>query len=382
MSSLSNLFHSSADQQTFIQTVWQQKPLYIKGAIQDILESINNVIDADSLADLAGESEVESRIIQGHGINGQWTCQHGPFADENFTTLPEANWTLLVQGLDQWSEEVSAILERFNFLPSWRLEDIMASYAPSGGGVGPHFDYYDVFLLQVSGSRQWQLGQLCDDSTALQQNDQVKLLADFHSEHSYTAEAGDLLYIPAGVAHWGTALSDDCITLSVGFRAPSQRELLIASLGNLADKFSEQQRYRDTVESIDKHPAKINQAVHQQLTQYLAALTPELLQQSINQAFGQLVTEPRYTAVDDAPRQDYVKLVMQELKQTGQLQLQHPIHSRFAFSDTQLFVNGEVFNVSENFARGVCEGCLDNTVTDHELVFLIELLEKGDIELA
>jgi len=369
---------SEKTQQEFIRTVWQQKALFIEAAVADL----NGMIDGDTLADLACEPEVESRIIFGHGIDDGWSCQHGPFDEASFAQLPDKNWTLLVQGLDQWSEELNSVLDRFHFLPRWRLEDIMASYAPLGGGVGPHFDYYDVFLLQISGEREWQLGERCDENTPLQNNEQVKLLEQFTVQQQYAAKAGDVLYIPAGLAHWGTAASDDCITLSVGFRAPSQREILLTALNNLADGFSEQQRYQDTVNSIDHHPSKINQAVHQQLSQYLHALTPELLQESINQAFGQLVTEPRYTAVEeDNDERDYVKIIIQQLKQDQYIELQHPIHSRLAFSDQQLFVNGEAYTVSEAFAKGVCSGKLEGELSDHEIVFLIELLERGDVEL-
>lgn len=378
------LFSSADEQQTFLQNIWQQGALLIPNALPDIKE----IVDGEQLFDLACETEVESRLISGRGLHGSWRCQQGPFVEEDFAQLPAENWTLLVQGLDQWSEEVNAILDAFHFLPRWRLEDIMASYAPQGGGVGPHFDYYDVFLLQVSGQREWQLGQACDDASPLQKNDEVKLLTEFISQENYQVKPGDLLYIPAGLAHWGTALTDDCITLSVGFRAPSHKELLMAALGNLLDDLSDagmlsgSQRYRDGRATIDANPAKINQAVHQQLNQYLSVLTPERLQQSINQAFGQLVTEPRYTHIEDEPPQDYVKLIIETLKMQSHIELCHPVHSRFAFSDTQLFVNGEAFNVSESFAKGVCEGRVEGSMSDHEMVFLVELLEKGDLEMA
>lgn len=378
MSNFEQLFSSSEQQADFIKSIWQQQPLFLKKSV----EHLNTIIDADTLMDLSCESEIESRIIAGHGISDQWSCQNGPFNDDTFEQLPEQNWTLLVQGVDQWIEEISHVLASFAFLPRWRLEDIMASYAPKGGGVGPHFDYYDVFLLQVSGTREWLLGEVCNDSTALQENDQVKLLSEFTVQQDYIAEAGDLLYIPAGVAHWGTAKSNDCITLSVGLRAPSKRELIIATLGNLADSFSESERYKDTVESIDSHSAKINSAVHKELSLYLQSITPELLEASINKAFGQLVTEPRYTNVDDEPPQDFVKIIIQELRQNSCILLEHPIHSRFAFSDQQLFVNGEAYDVTEDFAKGICDGKVTSSMTDKEMVFLVELLERGDIALA
>ncbi|MBK8289148.1 MAG: hypothetical protein IPK95_11375 [Cellvibrionales bacterium] len=146
-----------------------------------------------------------------------WQCEQGPFKAKRFKTLPPSHWTLLVQSVDQWIPEIQALLAQFDFLPRWRLDDIMISYATDGGGVGPHFDYYDVFLLQASGKRRWQVGQRCDENSALRDNDKIKLLKDFHTEADYTLATGDMLYLPAGVAHWGTAVGDDCITISIGF---------------------------------------------------------------------------------------------------------------------------------------------------------------------
>ena len=368
---------SGFDKSLFLQDYWQQKPLFLRQSLPACID----MIAGDDLAGLSCEEDVESRIISGHGLNNNWHCQQGPFSEQDFAGLPAENWTLLVQGLDQWSEEIYRLLDAFDFLPRWRLEDIMASYAPSGGGVGPHFDYYDVFLIQVSGTRQWHLGQQCDDQSPLQPNHQVKLLADFYTSDRYQALPGDLLYIPAGLAHWGTAVTDNCITLSVGFRAPSEKELLTATLEHLVDQWSENKRYRDTELSIDAHPYKINQGVHQHLLTFLQQLSPQHLQSAVNQAFGQLVTEPRYSADIDAAQVAYGRDdLLSLLGERGYLSLALPPSTRLAFSEAQLFVNGEAFQVSTAFAQAVCEGRIQQC-DQTEAEILVNLLKQGDIDL-
>ena len=310
--------------------------------------------------------------------------------------MPNKNWTLLVQGVDQWVEEVHAILERFSFLPKWRLEDVMASFAPVGGGVGPHFDYYDVFLLQVSGTREWQLGQVCDDATRLQENSQVKLLEEFEPVQTLTAVPGDMLYVPAGVAHWGTALTDECITLSVGFRAPSQQELLFATLENLIEEFAEtgsdNLRYRDSATSIEKdsldaNPYKINTDVERQLLAMTKQLTPEAIGRAMNKSFGSLVTEPRHLPpLDDDHATDSNELTLAAINHyidsNNGFELVHPHHSRFAFSERSLFVNGVAFNVRESFSKELCNSLLETPINANERDVLITLLATADIELA
>lgn len=366
------------NQDVFLEQYWQQQPLVIPQALVDLTD----IIDGDELAGLACESLVESRIIAGFGLNNRWTCRQGLFNEADFSQLPETNWTLLVQGVDQWIEEVSDILKLFEFLPKWRLEDIMVSYAPTGGGVGPHFDYYDVFLVQVSGVREWKLGQACHQASLLQNNDQVKLLAEFDEQVCHQLQPGDMIYIPAGIAHWGTALSDDCITLSVGFRAPSEKELLAAAFDDIIEQLSEHKRYRDPLQSTDYHPLKLDQKVTAQLESLTQWLTPERLQASVTKAFGQLVTEPRYDCMEDSGEEYSIESIQALWNEQGRLALYHPPHSRFAYADKQLFVNGEVFTSSETFAQGVCDGLIENQPSESEIKILIHLLDSNDVILS
>jgi 50S ribosomal protein L16 3-hydroxylase len=372
---------SSISKEDFLANIWQKKTYIFRDAKNDIVD----LVDGNELAGLACEEEVESRIISGYDALGEWSCRQGPFDTSYFSQLPEKNWTLLVQGMDQWIDEVRDILADFTFLPQWRLEDVMASYAPVGGGVGPHFDYYDVFLIQVSGSREWRLGQMCDETTALQDHASVKLLANFETAETHQIHAGDILYIPAGKAHWGVASSDDCITFSVGFRAPSEKELLSSLLENMINEFSDHRRYQDNLASIDEHPAKINAAVHQQLTDFLHNLSTEKLQRAAEQAFGELVTEPRYSAFDEplVIEKNALKNAIDEcIAMQEDLELYIPPHTRLAFSETHLFVNGDTYCIDPVLAKAICEGVIPSQqLRDMPIDMLYTLLHRGDITL-
>ena len=365
------------DRSLFLQDYWQQQPLWVRNALPEYINSI----DGDDLAGLACEAQVESRIISGVGLNGEWHCQQGPFDEQVFASLPAKHWTLLVQGLDQWDDGLRSLLNRFSWLSRWRLEDIMASVAPLGGGVGPHFDYYDVFLIQVSGTREWQLGQVCDESSPLQDNDEVKLLEIFNCDHTYSVEPGDLLYIPAGVAHWGTASSDHCITLSVGFRAPSEKELITVALENLVEQCSENKRYRDSVDTIDNHPYRINANAHKQLTSLCGQITSTHIQRAIEHAFGQLVTEPRYEAIGDEGSSWNADQLRQRFSQHPQLDITHPPHTRCAFDHQSLFVNGNCYCIGEAFAQSICDGVVVAPLSVEQTQVLVTLLNNGDIDI-
>lgn len=213
-------FTLPGDGADFLRDYWQQRPLLMRQAAQDV-----DLVDGDMLAGLALEESVESRLITG-GDAGDWQARSGPFTEADFAALPASNWTLLLQSVDHYLTETSLLLDSFNFLPAWRIEDIMISYAAKGGGVGPHFDHYDVFLIQTAGTRRWRLGPRCDANSPLQDNDSLKLLAAMPVTEEFVLEPGDVLYLPPGIAHWGSATSDDCITWSVGFRAPELHQLL------------------------------------------------------------------------------------------------------------------------------------------------------------
>ena len=368
---------SKIDYQNFLDKYWQLDAFLFKQAFNDL----DNIVDGNKLASLACEEQVESRIISGHGLTDDWQCQHGPFSEKKIKTLGDCNWTLLIQGLDQWNARAAKLLNEFTFLPKWRLEDIMASYAPIGGGVGPHFDYYDVFLIQVSGTREWQLGQNCDNTSRLQNNDEVKLLAEFNTQETYQVTAGGMLYIPAGMAHWGTAITNDCITLSIGFRAPSKNEVLIEALQLLIEDLSKQdysERYRDEINAIDDNIYKINSTALKSFSDLPINLDPII----VERAFGQLVTEQRhYDANEEYVEVWRIENLTSHLANNPNQKLILNRSSRFAFTENYLFVDGEQFITTENFSAMICNGVINRSLDKKELTLLLQLINQDAIQI-
>jgi len=234
--------------QQFLREHWQKKPLLIRNA----LPGFQSPLDPDDLAGLACEDEIESRLVQGK-VGGRWQLEHGPFEPERLETLPERDWTLLVQDVDKWVPEVASLLAGFRFLPDWRIDDVMISFAAPGGSVGPHTDQYDVFLLQVQGRRRWQLSEKFDP--ALDPEAGLKILQRFEAEQEFVVEPGDLLYLPPNVAHYGLAL-DKAMTYSIGFRAPDRRELMGALAEQLMSRAGEL-RFSDPGRALAERPSRI-----------------------------------------------------------------------------------------------------------------------------
>lgn len=270
----------------FLRDYWQKKPLLVRQAFPDF----ESPIDADELAGLALEEEVESRLVIEHGER-PWELRRGPFDDDTFSTLPERDWTLLVQAVDQFVPEVGELLESFRFLPSWRIDDVMISFAAPGGSVGPHFDNYDVFLLQGQGKRNWKIGHMCDSDSPLIEHADLRILADFEQTDEWTLEPGDMLYLPPRLAHYGVA-EDDCLTYSVGFRAPSAAEVLTHFTDFLSQFLPDEERYTDADAQPVSDPHQIQRDALDRLKGLLAEhMSDERL---LLTWFGQFMTEPRY----------------------------------------------------------------------------------------
>ncbi len=231
------------------------------------------------------EEAVESRIIEQHGDT--WALHHGPFVATDFQR--DTPWTLLVQAVDHYVPEVAQLRKLFSALPNWRLDDIMVSYATDGGGVGPHFDNYDVFLLQGEGRRRWQLGQQCNDATPHMSGQPLRILSHFKCSADYVLETGDMLYVPPGVAHWGIA-EDACTTFSIGFRAPR--------IGELLARWTDFQLEQLSAESFFSDPGRQVVSRAGELTAADAALAREQVLGALqsgdnNWWLGELITEPR-----------------------------------------------------------------------------------------
>lgn len=244
------IFPPNFDVRKFIADYWQQAPLLIRGD-----QSFRDPVSPEDLAGLACECNVESRLVTLHGRQ-RYELRHGPFKPRDFRSLGVRGWTLLVQSVDQWMPEVAALKANFSFLPSWRLEDVMVSYATPGGGVGPHFDRYDVFLLQGRGKRRWRLGQQCTVTTPVTYQSGLRILKKFNKQQEFLLNEGDVLYIPPGVAHWGVSLTDSqCF--SIGFRAPSAVEMVQGFAQYLEDSVGLDQRFQDQTQHPRRWPGLI-----------------------------------------------------------------------------------------------------------------------------
>ena len=323
------------DIEDFLQNYWQQKPLLIRQAFPDF----ENPVSADELAGLACEERVESRLITQN--NGQWQLQHGPIPEQTFGQLPEKNWTLLVQAVDHWVPEVAQLLNHFRFIPNWRIDDVMVSYATEGGSAGPHYDNYDVFLLQGAGKRRWQLGpKYCSDS-AMQDNDTLRLLASFDADEEWILSPGDMLYIPPQFGHWGTATDSDCMTYSIGFRAPSHSEIIAEFCEQQLSELTEELRYSDPQLSRQSNPGEIQAPVIDQIQQLLLNYVAD--KNNISHWFGRQMTAPKYSresVCDDQLNDSDINQLL-----TQHHTLYRDSSSRFAYSHLKgqfcLFINGE-----------------------------------------
>jgi len=270
------------DRETFLARHWQSKPLLIREA----LRNFHTPLSSHQLAGLAMEDEVESRIIESR--DNQWLQHHGPFSNADYQR--DTAWTLLVQAVDHYIPEVAELRKLVDFLPQWRVDDVMVSYAVDGGSVGPHYDNYDVFLLQGEGERLWKLGQFCDASTPVQPHDELRILSVFEPREEHLLHPGDMLYVPPGVAHWGIA-QGECTTFSIGFRTPRINDMVSRWADQLLEQLDAEQFYRDPRQTPVTRPGEIRP---RDLERALSQLQGALNQGAGNHWFGELVTEPRY----------------------------------------------------------------------------------------
>ncbi|BBB29994.1 cupin domain-containing protein [Neptunomonas japonica] len=343
---------------TFLRDYWQKKPLLIRNAFPEFEPPVS----ADELAGLACEEEVESRLVIQNATGEQWELENGPFSGERFANLQDSHWTLLVQAVDHWAPEANALLEQFRFIPSWRIDDLMVSYATKGGGVGPHYDNYDVFLIQASGQRRWEVGGIYGEDSPRRDDTPVMILPEWDAEQTYLLNPGDMLYIPPRIGHNGTAESDDCMTYSVGFRAPSHADILRQFTDFVGEQLKSETRYSDPELTLQKSPGLIRQSdmekVRSIMTDYLNE--PELLENW----FGQYMTEQKYADQAGTPEENenYSVEELTEYLHDGGL-IYRAEGSRFAYRERTdgsvvLFVNGEACDISQesaSFARNLCD---------------------------
>jgi 50S ribosomal protein L16 3-hydroxylase len=336
-------FPSGLDAASFLRRFWQRQPIVMRRA----LPGFASPISPDELAGLACEEEVESRLVLERDGKRPWEVRHGPFAEDDFAALPPTHWTLLVQDVDKHLPEVARWRDAFRFIPHWRADDIMISYAEDGGSVGPHLDEYDVFLIQAEGRRRW----LIDPSPAFEApilpGLDLRILADFQARKTQLLEPGDLLYLPPGVPHWGIA-EGPCMTWSVGFRAPAWGELAASWCEHSAQHRLPPGRYRDPGLRPQTRPGEILPAVFKSVRETLSAALCHASEQELRAWFGGFVTEPKeqlevYPAEAPIAPDDLLdRLAHRRLRRNG--------YSRMAFCHGPgnvdlLFVNGSVYEI-------------------------------------
>jgi len=369
------------DSAAFLRDHWQQRPLLIRNPWSDWI----NPLEPDELAGLAGEPDVESRLVVTKGES--WKVEPGPIPEKRFAKLGKKPWTLLVQAVDHQVAEVAALIAPFRFVPNWRIDDVMVSYASDGGGVGPHFDQYDVFLIQGLGRRRWRIGGRCNADTPLRPHDDLRLLADFAAEQEWVLEPGDILYVPPGVAHEGVAVGDDCMTYSIGFRAPARSELIAHWTDHVLSGQSEDDRYADPRLPAQANPGEITPAA---LAKLHAMVTDALLDRdAFARWFGSYTTAPKYPDVDWRPDEPIAPEALRGRLADGAALVRNPA-SRFAFirEDTgtaRLFVDGQdhICNADTAlFAERLCSA--DRTATAPDLsppvlALIATLIDAGSL---
>jgi 50S ribosomal protein L16 3-hydroxylase len=275
---------------TFLSRHWQKRPLLVRGAVP----GFRGAATKRELFALAARDDVESRAAA--RVHGRWSLRHGPFLRAELAAMPARDWTLLVQGVNELVPEADALMRRFSFLPYARLDDVMASYAAPGGGVGPHFDSYDVFLLQGFGRRRWRISAQKDRT--LDPRAPMRILARFRAEAEWVLEPGDMLYLPPGYAHDGVAL-DECTTWSIGFRAPSATELAREFLNFVADRIDLPGMYEDPELGPSRHPAAIDDAMVDRIAAMLSRV--EWRRADVERFLGEYLSEPKARVLFDPP---------------------------------------------------------------------------------
>ena len=314
----------------FMSRHWQKKPLLIRQAVPGFQPLLNR----SELFDLAAREGVESRLIV-HGTQG-WKLRHGPFARRALPPVKQDRWTLLVQGVDLHVPAVHELMQRFRFVPDARLDDLMISWASDGGGVGPHFDSYDVFLLQASGRRRWRIGRQKDLS--LQPDVPLKILSHFEPEEEYVLEAGDMLYLPPRWAHDGDAVGADCMTYSIGFRSPQRGGLAGELLQRMADEVDDSVLYRDPGQEATDRPAEVPAGLQAFAREALLRLAAD--EKGMACALGEVLTEPKPATWFDAPTGEWREDALVLDRRT-----------RMLYDALHIFINGESFRAGGADAR-------------------------------
>lgn len=371
--------------ETFLRDYWQKKPLLVRGA----LPGFTSPISPEELAGLACEEDVVSRIVREKGGKRPWELRRGPFDDEVFLDLPETHWTLLVSDVEKHAPDLARIVEHFRFIPDWRIDDLMISYAAPYGSVGPHWDDYDVFLLQGLGRRHWQISCQPVDPDNMLPDTELRIMDDFEPEQDWVLEPGDMLYLPPRVAHFGVAL-DACMTYSIGFRAPANGDMVGRFVDFLMEELDGQARYGDPDLEPQDNPGELAADALERVKHLIRShlLTSDDV---IESWFGRYITEPKPGFVAEPEDQPYNERELRELLKNGGTLERNP-GSRFAYIDhgkdaVALFVDGQEFVLGPSvagLARVLCRYRVYDArllkpalAQDAAMDLLLDLLNEG-----
>jgi 50S ribosomal protein L16 3-hydroxylase len=335
----------------FLSRYWQKRPLLIRNAFPGFVTPI----EPEDLAGLACEEAALSRIVVHHRDGDHYELRTGPFPEEMFPDMPHQDWTLLVQDVDKWDADVAALLPHFSFLPRWRMDDIMISFAAPGGSVGAHVDQYDVFLLQAKGQRRWQIDARANPPLEFRPDAELKLLQQFDPSHEWVLGPGDMLYLPPGVPHHGVGV-DACLTISVGMRAPSQSELLLDLAEQIAADLPDERRYTDPDLSPARDPNRIDDEALARVRASVSALL-DADDQALREWFGGFITRYRSAAEPVAPPRPLSAEKLAAALDKGQALHRHP-YARLAWSGSgrraRLFASGDVLPCPPRDAAAIC----------------------------
>lgn len=338
----------------FLADYWQRKPLLIRGG----LPGYRAPLSPEDLAGLSMEEDSLARLIQYRRRSDRWSVRHGPFVEADFADLPARDWTLLVQDVDRWDPEVAALLDHFRFLPRWRLDDVMVSYAVAGGSVGAHVDQYDVFLVQGLGRRHWMWDASAAPDLRFRPDVPLKLLTRFEPTDEAVLEPGDILYLPPGVPHHGVAL-DPCLTLSVGLRAPSVGELWQARVGDWAESLDESLRYADPGLKPAESAGELDDAAIERLSALLKTHAPPDDAASLRRWFGRMLSTWRQAQSPEAPARRTSEAALAKRLAAGAHLLPDPRVRPVWYRDgdaATLWLQGRAWRVGEALAVRLCAG--------------------------
>ncbi len=344
---------------TFLRDYWQKHPLLVRRAVP----GFSGVLDRRALFSLAGLDDVESRLIQRSSGRSKWRVWHGPFSQRDLSALPARSWTLLVNGVNFRSPGADALLQRFSFVPWARLDDVMVSYAVDGGGVGPHADSYDVFLLQGPGRRRWRLMPPQRRGFALVPDAPLKLIADFRWSEEMTLDPGDMLYVPPGWGHEGTAIGT-CQTYSIGFRAPGGVELSTAFLDYLHERGFTDRTYSDAGRRPLRHPARIDT----QMIDYAAAQLDRIRwnRSDVTAFLGRHLSEPNRNAVFPLPSRPLTRAAFVARLARDAVRLSPG--SRLLAGGTKFYLNGVPVSCGPAAHKALLEFADNRSIDGHRLV--------------